>query len=66
MLKFFQFIGSVFSSLVIGLLAPYAFYRFSPDMWTSLQIHLGFGWTFGTLFFAGYVIAMLLCWRIAK
>lgn len=51
MLKFFQFIGSVFTSVVIALLVPYAIYRFSPDMWISLQIHIGFAWTFGTLFF---------------
>lgn len=66
MLKFFQFIGSMFASVVIALLVPYAIYRFSPDMWISLQIHIGFGWMFGTLFFVVFTITMWLCWRIAK
>lgn len=66
MFKFFQFIGSVFASVVIALLVPYAIYRFSPDMWISLQIHNGFAWTFGTLFFVVFTITMCLCWRIAK
>lgn len=62
--KFFQFIGSVFVSLVIALLVPYGFYRLLPETWSAVQNHIGFGWLFGTLFMVMYAITIWLCWRI--
>ncbi|GGG17520.1 hypothetical protein GCM10010924_53290 [Rhizobium wenxiniae] len=62
--KFFQFIGSVFVSLVIALLVPYAFYRLLPESWNAVENHIGFGWLFGGFFLVTYLITMCFCLRI--